>query len=70
MRVDDAERLSEFGVRRRMIDGQERSEQAAVNLGVEDGDAHAIGSEDVGVGAGQSSDQTFTSQAAQVVRHL
>jgi hypothetical protein len=48
--VDNAECLAEFWCRWGMIDGEQRSEQAPVDLGVEHDHPHAVVAERVGVG--------------------
>ena len=42
MGVDDAECLAEWRRGRWMIDGEQWSQQTAVDLGVEDGDANSV----------------------------
>src|SRR6185437_12461623 len=49
---------------------EERSQQPVVELGVEDGDADALGGEDIAVAAGQALDESVQAQAAQVVAHV
>src|SRR6266516_5816260 len=53
-----------------MVGGGQRSEQAVVDLGVEDRQALAVGGQDVGVGVFDPADQVVEAQAAQVVGHL
>jgi hypothetical protein len=68
--VDDAEGLAELGCGGWMIGGKEWSDEAAVDLGVEKGDADAVGGKHVRIGMGLPADQTFAAESAQVVRHL
>src|SRR4029077_18692255 len=49
---------------------EERAEKTSVELGVEDGDALALGREHVGVGVRDAGDQPVQPQATQVVGHL
>ena len=50
-----------------LIDGEQGSQQASVDLGVEDGDASSIWGKHVVVGARSPADQTFAAEAAQVI---
>ncbi len=50
--------------------GQEWSQQAAIDFGVEDGDVDAVGGEHVRIRMGPSSDQAFAAQTPQIVGHL
>src|SRR4029453_6798340 len=70
MVVNDAQGLTEFGYCRGMIDGEQRSEQTAVDLGVEDGHPNPVWCQHVCVGARLPSDQTFASEAPEGVGHL
>ena len=53
-----------------MIDSEQGPEQTTVDLGVEDGHPKPIWREHIGVGAGLAVDQSFASQATQIVGHL
>ena len=50
--------------------GEERAEEAVVELGVEDGDADPVGGEAVGVGVRDAFDEPVEAEAAEVVAHL
>jgi hypothetical protein len=53
-----------------MIDGEQWPQQAAIDLGIEDGYPHSIAGEQVAIGAGKTPDQALASEATQVVGHL
>ena len=65
-----AEGAPELDGRRGLVGVEERAEQPGLQLGVEDGDADALGGEGVGVGARCSLDEAVEAEAAQVVAHL
>ncbi len=56
MGVDDPEGLAELECGRWLIDGKQWSDEATVDLGVEDGDADAVGGKHVRIGAGLPAD--------------
>jgi hypothetical protein len=62
--------LLELGCGRRMICGEQRFQEAVVDLGVEDGIADAVWGEYVPVGVGVPPDRGFASELAQIVGHL
>jgi hypothetical protein len=51
----------------RLVSSGQGSDQAVAGLGVEDRDAPAVGSQDIGVGVLDPVDQAVEAQAAQVV---
>src|SRR5262249_14687514 len=61
---------SEFWQLWRMVDGEEWSQQALIDVGVEDSHSDAVSREQVGVGVWKSLDQALTSKGAQVIGHL
>src|SRR5439155_20784291 len=69
--VDGGQGAAEFGGCGRLVaGGHEGSEDAVVDLVVEDGDADAFGGEGVGVGVGDALDEAVEAEATQVVGHL
>jgi hypothetical protein len=68
--VNDAESSVEFRYCRKTIDCEQRSEQTAVDLGVEDRYPHSIAGEHVAIGAGKTPDEALASEATQVIGHL
>jgi hypothetical protein len=67
---DSGQGCSELGWGLGLVGGGERNEHPVVDLGVEDGDADAVGGEGVAVGVGQAADEPGQAQPAQVVGHL
>ena len=70
MSVDDSQCLAERGSGRWMIYGQKWSEKTPVDLGVEDGDADAVGGRHIHVRAWLAADQALAAEATQAIRHL
>src|SRR4051794_26652486 len=70
MSIDDAEGLAERERARWMIDGKQWSQQTTVEFRIEDGYAYSVVGEHIGIGMRNTLDQTFASQATQIVGHL
>jgi hypothetical protein len=67
---DGGQRGAQVGGCLGLVGGGERDQQRAVELGVEDGDADAVGGEGVAVAAGQPLDEPGQAQSPEVVGHL
>jgi hypothetical protein len=65
-----ARSAAEFRRGRRTVGFEEGTEQAAVELGVEVGDADSLGRERVAIGTRGTLDEVVEAEAAQVVAHL
>jgi hypothetical protein len=67
---EGGEGATDWERRRRPVGVEEGSQQAVVELAVEDGDADAFRRDDVAVAAGEALDQPVRAQPAQIVAHL
>src|SRR6266511_356324 len=67
---DGLEGGPELGWRLGLVCGDERDYEPVVELGIEDGDADALGGEHVAVGVLDAADEAVEAQASQVVGHL